>query len=53
MTTDAEQEELIGKFINLTTAGTSNNLTLIAVAQTIKDVGGRTGVTVTKDGHLF
>ena len=48
MNNDASQEELIGKFINLTTAGTSNNLTLIAVAQTIKDVGG--GVTVTKNG---
>ena len=46
-TNDAAQEEIIGKFINLTTAGTSNNLTLITVAQTIKDVGD---VTVTKNG---
>jgi len=40
--TDALQEEIVGKFINLTKADnlTSNQLIIIAVAQTIKDIGG-------------
>ncbi|MCK4982082.1 MAG: hypothetical protein KAS17_04110, partial [Victivallaceae bacterium] len=44
--TDAEQEELIGKIINLTkigsqgAAGGSGRFTIIVLAQTIKDVGG-------------
>jgi len=47
--TDAAQEEIIGKFINLTKASNikSNQLTIIAIAQTIDDVGG--GVTINKD----
>ena len=48
-TTDAQQEELIGKFINLTKEETPNLYTVIAVGQVIKDVGG---VTITdKDGN--
>ena len=39
--TDARQEELIGKFINLTDVGGKNNyFYVIVVAQAIKDVGG-------------
>lgn len=34
------QDELVGKFINLTKAENVNEFTIIAVAQTIKDVGG-------------
>ena len=45
--TDAMQEEIIGKFINLTKAGSINSIAIIAVAQTIDDVGG--DVTVSKD----
>lgn len=37
---DAKQEELIGKFINLTKAEASNEYTVIAVGQAIKDVNG-------------
>ena len=41
--TDAAQEEIIGKFINLTKAtSTANSYTVIVVAQTIKDIGGAT-----------
>jgi len=48
-TTDATQEEIIGKFINLTKAGNikTNSLKIIAVVQTIDDVGG--GITIKKD----
>ncbi len=46
-TNDATQEEIIGKFINLTKAGSTNSIIIIAVAQTINDVGG--GSTVTRD----
>ena len=46
-TTDATQEEIIGKFINLTKAVNSNIFTVIVVAQSIKDVGG--GITIKKD----
>ncbi|HCE44481.1 MAG TPA: hypothetical protein DET40_13110 [Lentisphaeria bacterium] len=45
-TTDALKEEVIGKFINLTKA-TPDTVTIIVVAQTLKDVGG--GITVNKD----
>lgn len=39
--TDAQQEELIGKVVNLTKiAGTDGDFTIIILAQTIKDVGG-------------
>ena len=44
--TDAKKEELVGKFINLTKATEANLYTIIAVAQTIKDLGG---VTIYKD----
>ena len=44
--TDAKQEELIGKFINLTDVGGKNNyFYVIVVAQAIKDVGGPSGGT--------
>ena len=46
-TNDASQEEIIGKFINLTKAGSINSIVVVAVAQTIKDVGG--GITIKKD----
>jgi len=45
-TTDALKEEVIGKFINLTKA-TPDTVTLIVIAQTLKDVGG--GITINKD----
>lgn len=45
-TTDALKEEIIGKFINLAKAS-PDTVTIIAIAQTIKDIGG--GVTVYKD----
>ena len=43
---DAKQEEIIGKFINLTKALPSDTYTVIVVAQAIKDVGG--GHTIKK-----
>ena len=48
-TTDATQEELIGKFINLSTAVEQlpDQFTVIIAAQAIKDIGG--GGTVNKD----
>ena len=40
-TTDAAQEELIGKIVNLTKVGGKvDGFTIIILAQTIKDVGG-------------
>ena len=41
-TTDAKKEEIIGKFINLTTVR-QNLFTLIILAQTIKDAGSPSG----------
>ena len=41
------REEIIGKFINLTKAGSTNNIIIIAVAQIINDVGD--GNTVIRD----
>ncbi|MDD5599022.1 MAG: hypothetical protein PHV82_13825, partial [Victivallaceae bacterium] len=44
--TDAAQEELIGKIINLTKVGGqtgSGNYTIVVVAQTIRDIGGDGG----------
>ena len=38
--TDAKKEELIGKFINLTSVEKSDYFTIIVLAQSIKDVGG-------------
>lgn len=39
-TTDADQEELIGKIVNLTkVGGQSGNFTIIVLSQTIKDIG--------------
>lgn len=47
--TDAEKEEIIGKFINLTTVR-QNLFTVIILAQAIKDVGGNgTDITINKD----
>ena len=45
------KKKIIGKMINLTTAGTSNNITLIAVAQVIKDVGG--GIVIDGEARNF
>jgi Tfp pilus assembly protein PilX len=43
-TTDAMQEELIGKIVNLTEAsGKLSGFTVIVLAQTIKDIGGAAG----------
>jgi len=43
---DALQEEIIGKFINLTKATIADEFTIIAIAQTIKDVGGKSGASI-------
>jgi hypothetical protein len=48
-TNDAKQEEIIGKFINLTKASHPNIYTIIAVGESIKDIGG---ITVDKAGTL-
>ena len=50
---DAKQEELIGKFINLTDVngtGVSDYFTVVILAQTIKDIGtiGGAGIPITK-----
>ena len=51
--TDAKKEEIIGKFINLTKSEipSSDDLRLIVIAQTIKDVGGPLGtdIIISKD----
>jgi hypothetical protein len=50
--TDAKQEEIIGKFINLTKASKINEVTVIVLAQSIKDVGGPSsgsGIPLSKD----
>ncbi len=50
--TDAEQEEIIGKLINLTDASlTSNVFHIIVVVQTIQDIGSNNerGITVKRD----
>ncbi len=39
---DAQQEEVIGKFINLTKALQPNEYTIIVIAQSIQDIGGVT-----------
>lgn len=54
-TTDASQEEVIGKTINLMTAGGSlpNTIKVLIVAQTIRDLGDSAGIPITridKDG---
>lgn len=46
---DAQKEEIIGKFINLTKATIADEFTIIAIAQTIKDVGTVAGITINKD----
>lgn len=57
--TDAKQEELIGKFINLTDVGGKNNyFYVIVLAQAIKDVGGPSGgsgftISKRKGGNLY
>ena len=51
-TTDATQEELIGKFMNLCKASKQNTFYVIVVAQTIKDAGvSGSEIQVTKDGN--
>jgi hypothetical protein len=50
-TTDAEQEELIGKMINLTKIGGqsgSGSFSIIVLAQSIKDVGTSSGIKIYK-----
>ena len=52
-TSDATQEEIIGKFINLTTANLPNIFTIIVVAQTIKDIGSPSSpdtITINNNG---
>ncbi len=52
-TTDAEREELIGKFINLTTTAPTNQFTVFAIAQSIKDVGaGKISKDLNRDGSI-
>jgi hypothetical protein len=52
--TDAEQEELISKIINLTkissqgAGGSSGRFTILILAQTIKDFGTTSGIPITK-----
>jgi hypothetical protein len=46
-TNDAKQEEIIGKFINLSKASQPNLYTIIAIGESIKDIGG---ITVNKAG---
>ncbi len=47
--TDAEREQLIGKFINLTKADATNEINVVILAQTIKDIGPESGtITVQK-----
>ena len=47
--TDAEREQLIGKVINLTKADATNEINVVILAQTIKDIGPETGtITVQK-----
>ena len=47
--TDAKQEELIGKIINLTEIGSKvGSFTIIILAQTIKDIGTSSGITIHK-----
>ena len=41
--TDAEREQLIGKVINLTKADATNEINVVILAQTIKDIGPETG----------
>lgn len=40
---DAQKEAIIGKFMNLAKAETVTEFTVLAIAQTIKDLGGVTG----------
>jgi len=51
--TKAKKDEVIGKIINLTKIGPSDTLTIIALAQSIRDVGApstaATGITINKD----
>ena len=48
--TDREREQLIGKVINLTKAESSNEINVIVLAQTIKDIGPETGtITIQKN----
>ena len=47
--TDAEREQLIGKVINLTKADATNEINVVILAQTIKDIGPESGtITVQK-----
>ncbi len=47
MDTDKQKEELIGKFINLTSASKSDYFTIIILAQGIKDIGANSPATIT------
>ncbi len=45
----AKKDEIIGKIINLTKSGASDTVTVIAIAQSIRDVGASAGITISKD----
>lgn len=47
---DAQQEEIIGKFINLTKVETPDLYTIIAIGQAIKDFGNDAGIKINKNG---
>ena len=47
--TDAEREQIIGKVINLTKAESTNEINVVILAQTIKDIGPESGaITIQK-----
>ncbi|MCP4180029.1 MAG: hypothetical protein GY756_19885 [bacterium] len=50
---DAKQEEIIGKFINLTKASQGNLFTVIALGETIKDIGEVTINNIETDKGRF
>lgn len=48
-TTDAQKEALIGKIVNLTKAAEPpNEIRVMIIAQTIRDIGGSTAINITK-----
>ncbi len=54
---DSKQEEIIGKIINLTSVNQSDYFTVVAMAQSVKDIGFPSGpssinVDINKDGNI-
>jgi hypothetical protein len=47
--TDATKEEIIGKIVNLTKAGAADTFIIIAMAQSLRDVGAPAGIKISKD----